>query len=221
MIKFKKTSFDRKKYEEMQPGMTFSSHTDISENTFTEFQNIYENGTETDIHIFLEANPTYLYFALSHTGHHGFWSRSKPQIRPPLINGKKGHIPDFLLCGSSSNGTEWFAIELKGPQAKLFNNKGTAFSPDANEGIVQLVDYVDYINRNISTIRTTLEIPNLNPVKGILLIGKHDETFEDEVKQELKAAFNRTMKGIDLVSYSRIYSWANEHFEFTKSKSGS
>lgn len=169
--------------------------------------------TETSAHSVLEKHPG-LFREIKQTGHHGLWVSSKPQIRPTLTNGKKGKIPDFLLAGKGSDGLHWYIIELKSPSDCVFNAKGTAFSTKTNEGLTQLAMYLHYAKRCQTSIRDSLEIRDFENPKGILVIGKEDETLESEEKLNLKNFWNGCFIDIEIISYSRIIHATKKWLEY-------
>ena len=136
-------------------------------------------------------------------GHHGMWFKNKPQIRPTLTNGKPGKIPDGLIAGKGSRGIEWFIVELKSPQDKLFNKSG-GFSSVANLGLAQLAQYLVYSNEKQGFIRDALEIKQFKTPQGIFVIGNEIETENNEKFKELKAFWNANLHNIKIVSYSML-----------------
>jgi hypothetical protein len=53
------------------------------------------------------------------SGHHMTWIFPKEQIRSPS-GPIGGLIPDYVLAGASSNGVDWFVLELKGANRRVF-----------------------------------------------------------------------------------------------------
>lgn len=175
----------------------------LSRETYDEFCEAVEVGSETVVHNILAENPIIFEPILDRVGHHAMWFKNKPEIRPTLTNGKPGKIPDCLLAGKGSGGTEWFIVELKSPQARLFHSGGY-FSPDANKGLNQLASYLSYANEKQGAIRDALEIREFRSPRGIFVIGKRAETTENEHLRELKAFWLASMSNIQIVSYSRL-----------------
>lgn len=176
----------------------------ITRKQYDKFLNLVNlNVPENEIHKFITDNTTLLEFIMPNTGHHGTYYANKPQIQPPLANGKKGKIPDFLIAGKNSDGLQWFFVELKTPSAKLFNEAGDMLSTDANKGICQLLRYLHYANEKQGFIRDALEIPDFRSPKGLIVIGKEDE-FYDNSKNDLKFYLNSVLKNVEIISYSRI-----------------
>lgn len=181
---------------------------DIVERTVTKeavekFEKAINAGNETEAHNVLNDNPILFEPLLERVGHHAMWFKNKPEIRPPLTNGKKGKIPDSLIAGKGSGGIEWFIVELKSPQDSLFNKSG-GFSTVANSGLSQLAQYLIYSTEKQSSIRDALEIKQFKTPRGIFVIGKEDETENNETLQELKAFWNGNLHNIQIVSYSTL-----------------
>jgi hypothetical protein len=183
---------------------------EISQEGFRQFKAAVDGGMETEVHGVLAKHPEILRDVMPDVGHHGMWFSNKPQIRPPLTNGKKGKIPDLLLAGKGSGGFAWFLVELKSPLTTLFNGSGNAFSKSANEGLNQLASYLHYAIEKQGAIRDALEIPDFTTPRGILIIGRESETFDDEVKGELKAFWNQILSTIQIVSYDRVLKLAEK-----------
>jgi hypothetical protein len=150
------------------------------------FQEATSSKSETQTHRILSAHPILFEPLMERVGHHGMWYVSKPQIRPPLTNGKRGKIPDFLLAGRGSGGLEWFIVELKSPADTLFKRNRKEFSQQANAGLNQLAQYCIYGKKCQGAIRDALEIREFENPKGILLIGTDNETADDPDLAELK-----------------------------------
>jgi len=180
---------------------------------------------ETDADRFLQSNPALLGKCLNFTnfGHHGIWVIPQKLIDPGISSERRGLKPDYLLGGKSSDGFSWCVVELKGPQDKLFRraNDGRrtiSFSPVTNEGICQLLQYMDYCNSAQSYIRDHFKLNDFREPRGFLIIGREAEFESDKQLQELKAAWNRISGGkimirtYDALLRSNTSSWASvEH----------
>jgi hypothetical protein len=195
-----KNSFDWK-HPELE-GMDIVERT-ITEETIEEFEKVLSEGNETAAHVVLAKNPILFEPLLERVGHHAMWFKNKPEIRPTLTNGKPGKIPDSLIAGKGSGGIEWFIVELKSPQDKLFNENG-GFSSVANSGLAQLAQYLVYSNEKQGSIRDALEIKQFKTPQGIFVIGNEMETENNEKLQELKAFWNNSLHNILIVSYSKL-----------------
>jgi Domain of unknown function (DUF4263) len=162
--------------------------------------------SEREIERFLSDNREVLSMvaALFHTGHHMSWLYPKEQIRPPS-GAIGGLIPDYLLAGASSNGVEWLVLELKGADARAFDKrrKRVRLSREANEGICQLLNYIDYATRNQAYMRDELKLTGFRDPRGVLLIGTEVESNDPQV-QDFKRAWNQYNPTIKIQSYNRI-----------------
>jgi hypothetical protein len=178
------------------------------------FETALRKGTETDAHRALEEHPELLRDIMPNVGHHGLWFCTKPQIRPPLPNGKKGKIPDLLLAGRGSGGMAWFIVELKGPTDNLFNEDCTAFTRIANKGLNQLAAYLHFAEEKQAHIRDALEIHDFRSPEGILIIGREEETNSNEVKRDMKFFWNNELSSIHIVSFDLILRSARERLKY-------
>lgn len=175
---------------------------------------INKKASETEMHNFLNGNREIFSFALHpyRTGHHGSLILSKQNIKPHLkINSSKGLIPDFLIAGDSSDGHEWWVVELKGVNDKVFvsDNEHTYFSSTANKGIFQLLEYIDFCSEHQTYLKDTIELPNFSAPNGLLIIGDGHE-FSDERRRKLKSAWNKLVpKKLEI----RSYSWLLRQFK--------
>lgn len=188
----------------------------VTEKAVVDFEKALNDGNETQAHNLLNENPIFFEPLLERVGHHAMWFKNKPEIRPPLTNGKKGKIPDSLIAGKGSGGIEWFIVELKSPQDKLFNKNG-AFSSVANSGLAQLAQYLTYSNEKQGSIRDALEIKEFKTPNGIFVIGNEHETEHNELLQELKSFWNNNLHSIQIVSYSKLLRNA-KHFYARQNK---
>lgn len=184
---------------------------ELLEKDYQEFRKAVSEGNETTAHNILAKNPIIFEPILERVGHHAMWFKNKPEIRPTLTNGKTGQIPDCLIAGKGSGGIEWFIVELKSPQAKLFHPDGY-FSSEANKGLNQLARYMAYANEKQGAIRDALEIRDFKTPQGIFVIGRQDETDHSEVLEQLKSFWRSQLSNIQIVSYSRLVYAATEVF---------
>lgn len=183
----------------------------LSEKDYREFVDAVDQGNETAAHNILAKNPIIFEPVLERVGHHAMWFKNKPEIRPTLTNGKPGQIPDCLIAGKGSGGIEWFIVELKSPQANLFH-PGGYFSSEANKGLNQLARYMAYANEKQGAIRDALEIRDFKTPQGIFVIGRQDETDQNEILEQLKSFWRSQLSNIQIVSYSRLVHAATEVF---------
>jgi hypothetical protein len=132
------------------------------------------------------------------------WIFPKEQIRPSS-GSVGGLIPDYLMAGASSNGVEWFVLELKGADKRAFTKarKRVSLSADANQGVCQLLNYIDLCSRDQAFLRDGLELTGFREPQGILLIGTNDETDDHQVRA-FKGAWNRINSKVQIRSYSAL-----------------
>ena len=141
-----------------------------------------------------------------HTGHHGSWVIPKQMIKPKTQE-SRGLIPDYLISGKSSDGFEWWVVELKGADQNIFTvnkNSEIYFANELNKGICQLLEYIDFCIENQSMLRDTFNLQYFREPNGILLVGTEDELLDNENKMNLKGAWNRLVKPKLEI---RTYSW--------------
>ena len=156
---------------------------------------IDRNTKETEIDKYITEHPSLLTFLMSHpdysTGHHNSWVIPKKTIRTRKYTADKGEIPDFLIAGTDSGGTNWFVVELKGADSKIFSttNKRIYFSPDTNKGLNQIMEYLLTLDRDQGHLRAH-KLMHLSHPKGILVIGREKELTSNERKQQLKSGWN-------------------------------
>jgi len=174
---------------------------------------------EKEVDLFIRDNPAVLTAALKFaaTGHHGAWVLTQQMIRPKLGITKPGLIPDFIIGGKSSDGFEWWVVELKGVDAQLFSYKGESLqlSDTLNKGICQLLGYIDYCDETQSIIRDQLKLNNFRRPNGLIIIGNEEELESDERKQKLKAAWNKINSSrLEIRTYGALLRIADELHQF-------
>ncbi|MFQ5685403.1 MAG: Shedu anti-phage system protein SduA domain-containing protein [Candidatus Scalindua sp.] len=159
---------------------------------------IGDNASETKIENFLKTNKNILanILRLLNTGNQGAWNIPKQVVRPHGPHNQKGHIPDYILGGLSSNGLEWYVLELKGANQKILKetNNILCFSSDANKAICQVIEYIDYCTEAQAYLRDTLKLKDFREPKGLILIGRETEFSNDNRREKFKSAWNRFMK---------------------------
>ena len=189
------------------PKKAFVSQHDVSAEQLTELQRLLDaRPTERDIERFLARNNEVLSLALFlfSTGHHATWIYPKQQIRP-ATKSVKGLVPDYVMAGANSDGISWWVLELKGPDKKAFKVRGrrVSLTSDANEGICQLLDYIDISSRSQAYLRDELKLAGYREPRGILLIGTEEES-EDEHIRGFKGAWNRMNPRVQVRSYTAL-----------------
>ncbi len=174
------------------------SHLEVSKKQFKSFETLVEgNAGETEIANFLKNNKSVLVNSLRslNTGHHGAWVIPKQMVRPPMAESQKGLIPDYVLGGLSSDGFEWFVLELKGADQRIIteSNNLLYFGSVANKAICQTIEYIDYCASVQAYLRDSLKLRDFREPKGFILIGRETEFPNDSRREKFKSAWNRFM----------------------------
>lgn len=168
---------------------------------------IANKAKEREIDAFISDNPVVLTIPLDffRTGHHGGWVVPKKAVRSRVSQGIPGLIPDFLIGGRSSMGFTWMVIELKGAGDNLFSKVSDKiyFSKTANQGICQLLEYIDFCSKSQANIRDSLRLTDFREPTGLMIIGTESE-FDDPRKRDLKSAWNRKMGSLEIRSYDAL-----------------
>lgn len=140
------------------------------------------------------------------TGNHMSWIFPKKQIRAASSDPTGGLIPDYLLAGASSGGVEWFMLELKGADKRAFAKAGKRvwLSADANKGVCQLLNYIDWASHDQAYLRDSLGLTGFREPKGVLLIGTDEETEDDSQLRNFKGAWNNLSTRLQIRSYSAL-----------------
>lgn len=185
----------------------YVSEHEVRRDQFEAFHNlICEQASETRIEEFLRNNCEVLVLIMSlfSTGHHASWAFPKKCLRPPS-DSPGGIIPDYLLAGANSDGVSWFLLELKGANHSAFTKRGKRvfLSREANEGMCQLLNYIDLSSRAQSYLRDELQLTSFREPRGILLIGTEEESKDDQVK-EFKRAWNSINSRVQIRSYHAL-----------------
>ena len=181
------------------PPKEFEYHdSNTTEEQFSEFNKLIQsNSGETIIDNFITKNPEILTTVLNHfgTGNHKGWVFPKLTLTPKIEHMyQKGMIPDFIIGGQSSDGQEWWIVELKGADEQVIiidKNGRIRFSDTVNKGICQLFEYIDYASEKQSKLRQDFGLKNFREPYGLLIIGRESEFESNPRKQKLKAAWNR------------------------------
>jgi Domain of unknown function (DUF4263) len=167
---------------------------------------LHERASETKIEKFLKNNREVLALVafIYSTGHHAAWIFPKALVRP--AGGElQGQIPDYVLAGANSGGVSWFVLELKGAEHNAFSRKGSRvfLSREANQGVCQLLQYMDVTARTQAYLRDELKLKGFREPCGVLMIGTDGET-EDSVVRDFKAAWNRWHPKLQIRSYGAL-----------------
>jgi hypothetical protein len=109
------------------------------------------------------------------------------------------------MAGAGSYGVRWFVLELKGADKHAFKKTGklVSLSANANNGVCQLLNYMDSSSRDQAYLRDGLELTGFREPQGILLIGTDDETDDPQVR-DFKSAWNRTNPKVQIRSYNGL-----------------
>lgn len=170
---------------------------------------VFRSCGETEIDVFLRANPEILAFVSVFflTGHHNSWVIPQQLIRPRVGSQTKGLKPDYLFAGENSDGITWWVLELKGANETIWiedKNGDFRFGDAANRGINQLTRYIDYCTSNQETIRGAYGITTFTEPKGILIIGREHEFKNNEEKRRLKARHNKNNPHLQIRTYDAL-----------------
>lgn len=195
------------------PEEYYTEANDVSSAVHLAFTNLLNDGAgETAADSFLQEHPALLGQCLNFTnfGHHGMWVIPQKLIDPGATPKRKGLKPDYLFGGKNSDGFFWCVAELKGPNERLFKRaqdprQTASFSSAANEGICQLLQYMDYCNSAQSYFRDHFQLTDFREPRGFLIIGREAELENDPQLQDLRAAWNRISGGrIMIRSYDAL-----------------
>ena len=201
------------------PEEFYADHWKITKDQASKLEELIEkNVNETQIDKFLRVNPNILVNCLSSfsTGHHGAWVIPQQQIKPSMVSKHKGLIPDYIIGGKSSDGFEWFVLEMKGISDRLFTKSGKLLylSSVLNKAICQTMEYIDYCSSQQSYLRETLRLTDFREPKGLILIGRENEFANDERSKQLKAAWNRYLGNkIEIRSYDSMLRYVKSEIE--------
>jgi len=140
------------------------------------------------------------------TGHHMSWVFPKKQIKPGSADLAGGLIPDYFLAGANSGGVDWFILELKGADKRAFitSGKRVSLSADANNGVCQLLNYIQWSSHDQAYLRDSLKLTNFREPKGVLLIGSDDETENSPQVRDFKGTWNNMVPSLQIRSYSAV-----------------
>ncbi len=170
---------------------------------------------ETTLQSFLEQNPWLLIRPLP--AHHQGWVLPRPRL-------KGDFIPDFLVCGLSSVGLSWLAVEIESPTASLFTAKGRP-SAKLTEAMAQIRDWRSWLSANLGVARNPKSQHGLNLVDiypnlpGLILIGRDSDGLSkfSEQRKELGRESNIEIRTYD---YLARPSFSVERFIRSKMSNG-
>lgn len=100
---------------------------------------------------------------------------------------------------------DWFVLELKGADQRAFTRRGkqVLLSATANQGVCQLLTYIDAASKSQGYLRDELRLKGFREPRGVLLIGTEEET-SDEACRAFKAAWNQVNPRLQIRSYSAL-----------------
>ncbi|MGW9567009.1 Shedu anti-phage system protein SduA domain-containing protein [Prescottella equi] len=175
-----------------EPSLTefLTSWDDITQEDVDEFRAVLLEATsEPPLAAFLRERPHLLVQSLS--GGHGRWVIPEKKFGDHY----KG---DFMIAEKSSIGFEWLAVELEGPQRKMFNLNGD-INYWLNHAIQQINDWRNYISDNGDTVRRPRDRHGLglvdidSDVRGLVIIGRRDETPSSTNSRRRRLAVNNNL----------------------------
>ena len=183
-------------YPDDFPPQEFWIDPKLEKNNVDKFHELVQRSSgEREIDTFLKENTHILATLMNFTqfGHHGTWVIPQQQIRPPQSVKQKGMKPDYIVGVKGSDGYRWFVVELKGADQNIFTEKNgnIVFSNIVNNGICQLLGYIDYCSSAQAYLRDSLNLNGFREPNGFLIVGRERELLDDPRKQDMKAAWNR------------------------------
>lgn len=170
-------------------------------------QLIQQGASERTVDAYLTQHTALWDIFFPHTGNHGIWVIPKQQLKTKIGHSSRGLIPDYLIGTKNSEGFQYWVVELKGiVESLLITNHANEvyFSPEANKGICQLIEYVDYCSKYQSKLRDEFKLKDFREPNGILVIGTEQEFEGNPIKQEFKAAWNRLSPKLEIRTYHSI-----------------
>lgn len=183
-----------------------ASYFRITKQDIDELVSIVENShREEDVQQFLQYHPTVLTHYLG--GGHGRYCIPKKSLGGMFI-------PDFLLADLCSLGLTWYAVELKNPQAKMFNENGDS-SAILNHAIRQIRDYRDWLKNNLNEARKLrkdkgLGLVGIEPeLECLILIGRRRDL--DESVSDARRRMNKEING-EIHTYDWLIEQAKNEF---------
>ncbi|MGP1387875.1 MAG: Shedu anti-phage system protein SduA domain-containing protein [Thainema sp.] len=189
----------KKKYPADRPPEPYwVNSTEIENSTIDEFISLVNNANcgESEIDRYLNSNKEILSYIMPilNTGNHGIWIIPQLNIRPST-HISKGMKPDYIVGGCNSDGYLWSVVELKSPNQNIFSEENTKIGLNkvVNQGVCQLIEYMDYCSEAQSYLRDTLKLNEFREPSGILIVGREEEFDgnDNKRKRDLKAAINR------------------------------
>ncbi|MDX8399796.1 MAG: DUF4263 domain-containing protein [Gallionellaceae bacterium] len=197
------------RYPEDWPPLEYYIHeSSLQPAVVLEFRALVEqNAGERALDRYITKHPVLLTALLDfkNTGNHAAWVVPKKAIRSKISTEVPGLIPDFLVGGKNSFGITWYVVELKGAEHPIFTNSGggLSLSKQANRGLCQVLEYMNFCNTAQGYLRDTLKLHGFESAEAFLFIGRESETSEPQ-KRELKSAFNKINAHLQIRSYDAL-----------------
>lgn len=142
---------------------------------------------EADLQRYLQHHPELLIQHLG--GGHGRWVLPQPRLGSQ-------HVPDFLIGDQDSGGRSWVAVELEGPQRRIFNRDGEP-SRWLWHAIRQIIDWRVWLELNrdyaarlpreggLGLVDVSAALP------GLVLIGRQADL--DDQRSSFRRALSRQL----------------------------
>ena len=141
-------------------------------------------GTERQMQRFLESYPILLARLLG--GGHGRW------VIPHTRLGSQ-YVTDFLIGTRSTLGSEWMAVELESPRARIFTNRGDP-TATLNHAIRQITDWRNWLSRNRDYAsrprdQDGLGLTDIDPnLPGLILMGRRSANPSGSIERRRRLA---------------------------------
>ncbi|MCQ4128905.1 DUF4263 domain-containing protein [Rhodococcus erythropolis] len=155
---------------------------------------LHDAKNEPDMQKFLASRPHLLVQPLG--GGHGRWVIAEKKFGDQFRS-------DYMIAENSSQGFEWLAVELEGPQQVMFNKDGHP-NKSLVHAIQQINDWRGFIESNLQYVRNPrhengLGLVDVHPtVRGLVIIGRRHETPASTNAARRRLA---TMNNIDIHSW--------------------
>jgi hypothetical protein len=168
---------------------------DISLDDVAAYRRALDSATvEADLQRYLAHHPDVLVQHLG--GGHGRWVLSQPRLGSQ-------HVPDFMIGDQDSAGRSWVAVELEGPQRRMFNRDGEP-SRWLWHAIRQVIDWRVWLEFNRDYAARLpgdggLGLIDVSPsLPGLILIGRQADL--DEQRASFRRGLSRQLN-IDIHTF--------------------
>jgi hypothetical protein len=149
---------------------------------------------EADLQQYLQEHPQLLVQYLG--GGHGRWVLPQPRLGSQ-------HVPDFVIGDQDSAGRSWIAVELEGPQQRMFNRDGEP-SRWLWHAIRQIIDWRVWLefNRDYAARAPAdggLGLVDISPsLPGLIVIGRQADL--DDRRSAFRRGLSRQLN-VEIHSY--------------------